>query len=249
LAQTTLAGGAAGTVVVSATELSGGATVKVTLKDSDPVRTVSLAGGPAYLAAGAGAQWVLTLTATQDGALAPGAPVTWSATGAGLSVAPAVGTTGASGTTATAASQAAIASVATNVVTGCAWVTVCTSWTVYGVDPSGWTIAVQSGGGQTVTDGSGLTEVALAVTDGAGHPVAGATVTVFQTVYAWEGTCAAVRCASAPVLETSKVTVMSDANGVVTVTPLEVAGQPQVVQLAASTGTKGFATATLTVHP
>jgi hypothetical protein len=51
------------------------------------------------------------------------------------------------------------------------------------------------------------------------------------------------------VLETSKVTVMSDANGLVAVTPLEVMGQPQVVQIAASTGTAGFATATLTVHP
>jgi hypothetical protein len=249
LAQTTLTGGAAGTVVVSATELSGGATVKVTLKDSDPVRSVSVAGGPTYLAAGAGAQWTLTLTATQDGALAVGTPVSWSATGAGLSVAPAVGTTGAAGTATTVASVTSIASGSTNVATGCAWVTVCANWTVYGVDASLWTVAVESGGAQTVKTGAALGTVDLLVTDGAGHPVVGATVTVFQTAYAWEGTCTAVRCASAPVLETSKVTVMSDANGLVAVTPLEVMGQPQVVQIAASTGTAGFATATLTVHP
>lgn len=249
LAQTTLAGGAAGTVVVSATELSGGATVKVTLKDSDPMRAVSIAGGPMYLAAGAGAQWTLTMTAMQDGAIAAGAPVSWSATGAGLSVSSVLGTTGVAGTATTVASEAAIASGSANVVIGCAWVTVCANWTVYGVDPSLWAVAVKSGGTQSVKAGTALGAVGLLVTDGAGHPVIGATVTVYQTVYAWEGTCTAVRCASAPVLETSKVTAMSDMNGVVMVTPLEVAGQPQVVQIAASTGMAGFATATLSVQP
>ncbi len=47
--------------------------------------------------------------------------------------------------------------------------------------------------------------VTLLVTDGAGHALPGATVNVYQTVYAWEGACAVNEvCASAPVLTTAQ---------------------------------------------
>jgi hypothetical protein len=117
-------------------------------------------------------------------------------------------------------------------------------------DPSQWQLTVMSGAGQSVAQGGSLAPVTFQVTDGAGHPVQGATVTVHQDVQAWEGVCPVPgRCAAAPVLTSSTATVASDASGNVVVTPLVVAGQPQVVNIVATAGTSGFVSLSLTVTP
>jgi hypothetical protein len=234
-------------VTVSATVVNGGASLQITLNDAATVQTVNVTGGPVYLAAGAGGQWTATLTAMQNGGAAGGAAVTWSTTG-GLT---------ASGASATNAQGVALAQVqvqgiaggAVDVLTGCAWGTVCGSWTLYGVDASMWSVTAVSGAGQSVAVGAPLGAVGVMVTDGQGHPVQGASLTVHQTVYAWEGPCpAAGACAAAPVLETAVSTAISDANGMAEVTPLEVAGQPQVVKIAIASGTQGFAAVALVVR-
>jgi hypothetical protein len=51
------------------------------------------------------------------------------------------------------------------------------------------------------------------------------------------------------VLTSSESTAVSDASGNVTVTPLEVPGLPQVVNIAAVTGTQGFVSLSLPVTP
>jgi hypothetical protein len=250
LASTPLMGIAPGSVTVSGTEVSGGASVKVTIAVANPVQTVTIGAVAQYLAAGAQGSWGLSLTATQDGAAAAGVGVAWSTTASGFTLAPAMGATVASGTEAVVAQVGAIASGSTNVVTGCAWTSVCASWTVYGVAASQWVIAVSSGGGQSVVEGVTPAAVSLLVTDGAGHALPGATVNVYQTAYAWEGVCAANGgCASAPVLKTARSTVVSNGSGMVQVTPMEVSGVAQVVKIAAATGTSGFATTSVVVAP
>jgi hypothetical protein len=97
---------------------------------------------------------------------------------------------------------------------------------------------------------SSLGPVTLLVTDLAGHALPGATVTVDQKSYAWESPCASDGpCPSAPVLATAQTVEVSDGNGLVQVSPLQVADVAQVVKIAASTGTQGFATAALSVTP
>jgi hypothetical protein len=250
LAQTPLMGIASGSVTVSGTETSGGASVKVTIADANPVQTVTIGAGTQYLAAGAAGSWSLSLTAVQDGAAAAGAAVAWSTTGSGLTLAPATGTTAANGTEAVVAQVGAVASGSTNVVTGCVWTSVCASWTVYGVAASQWAITVSSGGGQSVVEGVTPTVVTLLVTDGVGHALPGAAVNLYQTAYAWEGACATNGvCASAPVLKTARSTAVSNGNGMVQVSPIEVPGVAQVVKIAAATGTGGFATTVVVVAP
>jgi UDP-N-acetylmuramyl tripeptide synthase len=113
-----------------------------------------------------------------------------------------------------------------------------------------WSVTVASGAGQSVTQAAPLGAVVLQVADGAGHPLQGATVMVYQTAYAWEGVCAALGpCPAAPVLAASKVSATSDVNGQVQVTPLRVAGMPQVVKMTAVTGTSGAVSTTLSVAP
>lgn len=251
LAQTPVMGIAAGGVTVRGTEMSGGASVQAAMVDADPVRTAVMGAVPQYLAAGASGSWSLALAATQDGAAAAGVPVAWSTTGVGFTLTPPGEMTAANGSAGVVAQVTAIAGGSANVVTGCAWSTVCASWTVYGVAATQWVIAVSSGGGQSVrTGGVGLVPVMMQVTDGAGHALPGAAVTVYQTAYAWEGACGnAGACAAAPVLATSRSSAVSDANGMVQVAPMRVPGVAQMVKIAASTGTRGFSTASLAVTP
>lgn len=247
-AQTTITGGAAGTVTVVATEVSGGAFVQATLTDSDPVLAVSIASPPAYLAAGASATWTVTLLASRDGAAAVGTRVSWS-TNSALTVSPAQGTTGLDGSS-TATVKAQSIGASTNVVSGCAWTTVCATWTAYGVAPEQWVIAAGSGAWQSVQQSAMLAPVTLLVTDGAGHALPGASVTVYQSVDAWEGACPARgRCAAAPVIAKSQTTSISDGNGQIAVTPLIVRGQPQTINVAAVTGTRGFVAFSMTMTP
>jgi hypothetical protein len=141
-------------------------------------------------------------------------------------------------------------SAGTVTVTGCAWSGLCASWTLTAVDSSQWRIAVSGGAGQSVSAGTALAAVTMGVTDTAGHALQGAAVSVYQTTDGWEGTCATPdRCASSPVLTSSESTAVSDASGNVTVTPLEVPGLPQVVNIAAVTGTQGFVSLSLPVTP
>jgi hypothetical protein len=254
LAQVILTGTAAGPVTVSATEVSGGASLQVTIQDTDPVYSVSLSSSGAYLAAGAGAQWSLTLTSLLNGAPTAGAPVTWTIQplGApGLTTTPSTGITAGSAATASTVIQAtAVPAGVTDTVLACAWTTACAPWTLISVDPSQWTAILQSGGLQSLTQPASFSPVTVLITDGQGHPVQGATATVYQTVYAWEGTCSGPGpCPAAPVLQTSQTNAISDSNGLVSVTPDQVAGQPQVVAIAVATGTQGFTTTKLTLAP
>jgi hypothetical protein len=251
LAKTPVMGLAAGSVTLSGTEKTSGASAQATIGDADPVRAVTMGGAPQYLAAGAAGSWGIALTATQDGVAAANAPVVWTTAAAGFSVTPPGELTTANGTAAATVRVGAIGGGTTNVVTGCAWSAVCSSFTVYGVAPSQWVIATTSGAGQRgVLGGQALRPVMMQVTDGAGHALPGAAVSLYQTAYAWEGECAAEgACASAPVLGASASSAISDANGMVSVVPQVVAGVAQVLKIAASTGTSGFAVTSLVLAP
>ncbi|HEX5284273.1 MAG TPA: IPT/TIG domain-containing protein [Bryocella sp.] len=247
LVQTTVTGRGAGPVVLNATDVNGGAGVQVTVIDEDPVRAVSIATAPIYVAAGASTNWTISLAATQDGLAAVGVPVVWTAS-SGLSVSGG-GLTNGSGLAAPTVTATQIPAGA-GTVTGCLWGTVCTSWTVTAVDASRWRITVSTGAAQSVSAGTALGPVSLGVTDTVGHALQGATVSVYQTVDAWEGACLSQgRCAASPVLASGKSSTVSDNNGNVSITPMELPGLPQVVNIAAVTGTQGFVSISLPVTP
>jgi hypothetical protein len=245
---TTVMGGAAGPVVLSASEVSGSAGVQITLTDTNPVRAVTIANAPSYLAAGASAAWTISLGAAQDSVAAAGVPVAWTA-GSGVTLSSNTTTTDPTGSAAVTVSAVKMSAGAAT-VTGCVWATVCASWTVTAVDASQWRVSAESGATQSVSAGTTLAPVTLAVTDTAGHALQGAAVSVYQTADGWEGSCTVTgRCASSPVLASAESSAISNGSGNVTVTPLEVPGLPQVVNIAAVTGTQGFLTVSLPVTP
>ena len=244
---TTVTGGAVGPVVLNASEVSGSAGVLITVVDANPVRAVSIGNAASYLAAGASATWTISLAATQDALAAAGVPVVWTAS-SGVMLSSRTTTTDGTGSAAVTVSATRM-SAGTATVTGCLWGTVCASWTVTAVDSTQWRVAVTSGASQNVSAGTTLAPVTLGVTDSAGHALQGAAVSLYQTADGWEGACPVPRCASSPVLESAQSSGISDGGGSVTVTPLEVPGLPQVVNIAAVTGTQGFVTVSLPVTP
>ncbi len=248
--QSSVTGVAGGAVVLTATEISGGATVQVRLTDLDPVRSVALSSTTAFVAAGgSGGTWTLRLSAVEDGTAGTGVPVKWSS-GAGVNVSAASGTTGADGSSTVTVGVGSLASGATGTLTACAWETVCTTWTVTSVDPSQWQVTLVSGAGQSTASGGTLLPVKVLVTDAAGDPLQGAALTVWQRVLGWEGLCATPgACPAAPVLNSAEASMNADADGGVSITPLQVAGQPQTLQIALSWGQTGFLTCTLVTTP
>ena len=259
----TVVGGTASVVTLTASEnqiatsganpavatVSASPAVQVTINDTDPVRTVSLLNGTQYAAAGLAGSWTLQLNALQDGLPVSGASITWTAS-PGIVLTAAGAVTGAGGSGGVTVNAALLGSGSVHTVTGCAWTTVCATWTVYGVDPSQWQVTVTAGAGQNLTPAGTLEAVGLTVTDIAGHLLSGATVNVHQRVLAWEGACPVNgACAAAPVLSSLVTSGVSDDNGAVTVAPLQVPGIPQTVEVAVSTGTQGFVALSLVIPP
>jgi hypothetical protein len=132
----------------------------------------------------------------------------------------------------------------------CAWTNVCVNFTAEGVSSSAWRIVVDSGAGQTVAVAETFAPVVMMVTDASGDPVAGAPVAVHQTVNAAAMACPARgRCPVAPVLANSVAAAVSDANGLVSVVPMQLAGVGEVTNIAVATGTQGFASLSLEQGP
>jgi hypothetical protein len=126
-------------------------------------------------------------------------------------------------------------------VTACAWAAVCTSFAIQSVAPDQWRLKVVSGSGQAVAPGAALAPVVVRVVDPGGHPIAGAPVDVHQILEPWSAPCPDTgRCPIAPVYSKASVTLVSSVDGTVTVTPLELAGQPVICNIAVATGTQGF---------
>lgn len=248
LVQTSVTGEAAGPVTLTATELNSGASLQTSITDTNPVRVLSITTSPSYVAAGASPSWTVTLSATQDGAPAIAVPIIWSA-GQGLAVG-AASTTSSAGTASISVQATTPLATGAETVTACAWTTVCASWTVYVVPSSQWVLTAASGSSQNLAEGSSFAPAAIQVTDGSGHPLQGAIVTIYQTVQGWEGVCPAQgSCPASPVLAHSQTSAIADANGLVSVTPLQVPGLPQTVNIAAVTGTTGFVTFSLVEAP
>jgi hypothetical protein len=66
-------------------------------------------------------------------------------------------------------------------------------------------------------------------------------VQVHQTVDAWQMACPdRGRCPVAPVYNSSASSATSDADGLITVTPVQIPGVAEITNIAAAAGTQGF---------
>jgi hypothetical protein len=245
LASTTVTPEAFGTVTVQAAAM--GATQAATF--NAVARSITMLQPEEYIAEGATAAWTPQVSVVQNGAPTAGVTVAWTASG-GMTVSPGSSVANAAGVAQIAAVTGPLAASAQATGQACAWTNVCVNFTAEGVSSSAWRIVVDSGAGQTVAVAETFAPVVMMVTDASGDPVAGAPVAVHQTVNAAAMACPARgRCPVAPVLANSVAAAVSDANGLVSVVPMQLAGVGEVTNIAVATGTQGFASLSLEQGP
>jgi len=245
LASTTVTPTAFGTITLQAAAV--GATQTVTF--NAVARSISALQPLEYIAAGAAVAWSPQAAVIQNGAPAAGVAVAWSAS-AGLTLPASSSLANPSGIAQIAAIAGPLAAGAQATAQACAWTNLCANFSAIGVDPSAWRIVVVNGANQSVSAAAIFAPVVLMVTDGNGNPVAGAPVAIYQTVNTGEMPCPnRGPCPNAPMLAASQAPATSDANGLVSVVPMQLAGFAEVTNLAAATGTQGFAALALLRQP
>jgi hypothetical protein len=126
----------------------------------------------------------------------------------------------------------------------------CASLPIVSVDPASAGLIAVSGTSQTLATGDLPAPVVLRVADSAGEPMAGATVAFYQTLREWMPPCPSQgSCPAAPVIGTQTVQATSDANGVVTLTPLTDGTVPTQLDALAVTGDTATIAISIDRHP
>jgi hypothetical protein len=214
------------------------------------VQTVTAVQAMEYVAACAIFAWTPQVSVSDNFASTAGLPVGWQSTSGAVSVAPASSVVNPQGIAQTVATAGPLAAGAEATLSGCAWTSVCASFTTEGVDLADLRVIAVSGANQIVPANGTIVPVVLQVTDTASHPVGGAVVRIFETVDAWQPACPdRGRCPVAPELTASQSSAVSDANGLLTIVPLQIPGIAETTNLAAAVGTQGFLSLALQKQP
>jgi hypothetical protein len=109
---------------------------------------------------------------------------------------------------------------------------------------------VIAGIAQNVAATEALMPVTLEVTDPAGHPIAGAVVTFYETLDAWTPSCpAGSRCPPAPLIQQQSLQVTSGPDGVVVLNPISASGHAVRLYITAVTGSSSMLNFELEEHP
>ncbi|WP_263383121.1 IPT/TIG domain-containing protein [Granulicella arctica] len=247
LASTVVTPAAPGVVTLQAAAL--GLTQTISFTALPLVRSVTVVPAAMWLAAGSTVNWTETATLSQQGSAATLVPVTWTTSGAGLSLSGTQGVTDSGGMATSAVKGGPLAGGVQATGSVCAWTGVCAGFVVQGVDPSQFVVVGPSGAAQSVEAATSLVPMSFEVTDAAGDPIAGAEVEVHQTVGQWTVACPVQgRCPVAPVYSASTTALVSDGSGMVVVVPMQIAGA-EVTNVVVTSGTAGFVSLTLQKHP
>ena len=237
-----------GSITLQAAGADGAAAVSLTALIQ--VRTATAVQPVEYIAAGATVAWAPQLIVADNINSTNGVIVNWQTVSGPLTVLPNQSPVDTTGVTRTLATAGPLVPGAQALLSGCAWTTVCATFTTQGVDPADLRVVAVSGSGQVVGANGNFAPVVLRVTDTDSNAVAGATVEVYQTVDAWQPPCPdRGRCPIPPILASSQLSVVSDANGLVTITPQQLPGLPETTNLAAAAGLQGFVSLTLEKQP
>ena len=248
LASTTITPLSPGPITLTAASAIGSVTASLTAITHVQTNT---ANNPAlYVAAEAPFTWPISVTLADNAASTLNLPVQWTTLSGPITLNPAVTNTDSQSTAQTTATLGPLAAKTLATAQACAWTSICTTFTVTAIDAGQWQLEILSGAGQSPNASATLAPVVLRVHDPAGHAIAAAVVTIHQTVEPWTLPCPDQgRCPIAPTYNSSTTTLTSALDGTFTITPLELANQPEVTHIAASTGTQGFLSLTLQKQP
>jgi hypothetical protein len=248
LASTLVTPETTGAITLQATGVDG--TVTASFTAVTQVRIATAMQPVEYVAAGASVAWTPQLSVADNTAPTAGVVIDWQTISGPVVVSPGQSQVNTQGVASTLATVGPLAPGAQALLSGCAWTSLCATFTLQGVDSAELRVVAVSGANQTVAASGSFIPLVLLVTDAASNPVAGAVVEVYQTVDAWQLPCPdRGRCPIPPVIASSQYSVTSDANGLLSVAPLQLPGVAEITNLAAATGTQGFLSLTLQKQP
>jgi hypothetical protein len=250
---------AGGTISTAVTPLSSGpitftaassiGSVTSTFTAIPHIQTVTAVNPELFLSEKAVLTWNPQVSLTDNGAATTGVPVQWTALSGTISFHPAQTPANDQAIAQTTATAGPLTSAEQASASACAWTTICASVTVHGVSNAQLQLIAGSGLNQSIPASATYLPVVLRVTDPDGHPVAGAQVTIRQTLGPSLPPCPSQgRCPIAPVYQTALTTVISGLDGTVSVAPLQEAESSAITHLAAAGGTRGFLAFDLSQH-
>jgi hypothetical protein len=126
----------------------------------------------------------------------------------------------------------------------------CANFTVLGARPEyAWLQAV-SGTAQSMAVSGTPTQIVLRLRDMNGNPMAGGTVTLYQTLYAWAPPCSPHgRCGSSQLLATNSSSAVSAVDGTVIFSPASLPGTPTSLIGVAAAGNSSTLGIAIEQHP
>ena len=236
-----------GTVTLAAS--AGGSSISASFTAANPIQLASVSQSTEYTAAEATLNWNPQVTVTTNGLAVTGTEILWTVLSGPVHLSAPESISDSIGMASVEAVIGPLGPGETASAAACAFVTICTTFSVQAVDDSDWSLASVSGGSQNVEAGDTLQPVILRIADGAGHPIAGVSVAVHQVVNEWVNCPPSGRCPIAATLGSSSATLVSDASGLVTVTPLDLPGVAEVTQIVAVAGPDGSLSLSLSKMP
>lgn len=126
----------------------------------------------------------------------------------------------------------------------------CVPFTAYGARPGYASLLPISGTSQTLAASASPSQVALRLLDMDGNPMAGGTVALYQSLYAWSPPCAPhAVCSPAVLLSSTVSTAISAIDGSVLFTPISIPGIATTLDAVAVTGNSAALPITIRQHP
>ena len=207
-------------------------------------------GGPAgalaaltptlYIAAGATLSWPVQAIALSSGIPSTGQQIVWQSVN-GILASGVAAVTGSNGIATSTLSVGPLLKGQSATTLACLNLgTSCVTYTAFGARPEFATLSAISGISQSVPASSQPAPILMRALDMNGNPLAGATVTISQALYAWSPPCSArARCAQAPLLARQVSTGTSSLDGTVGFPALTLPGVASILNGVATTGNFG----------
>lgn len=236
-------------IAVVTASLLNGASVQAHFSGAVPPAISSLTP-TLYLAAGATIQWPVEAIVQSGSNPTPGQQVTWQSAAGIVATSSPIETNsdGIATSTLTVGPLAEGQSILSNACLVAT--TVCAGFNAFGSRPELATLAAVSGTSQSTNLATAPALVVIRVLDINGNPMAGASVSVHQSLFAWSPPCPRHgRCAEAQLLATQTIIATATLDGSVFIEPLAQSGMPTNLVGVAAIGNTGNLLFSVEQHP
>jgi hypothetical protein len=203
------------------------------------------------LAAGATFTWTTQALVLNNGHPFSAQSVAWQTTSSAITFQSGAVTTNSSGIAAKSLTVGPLAEGQTVTAKACLnGTSQCITYTAFGARPEYATLQAVSGTSQTLSVSGTPAQITLRVLDMNGNSMAGATVTLYQALYAWAPPCPVHgRCDQSVLLATQAATASSALDGAVNFAPASLPGVATNLLALAVTGNTASVSIAVEQHP